>query len=93
MLVWRKLTCSFQAMVERKAADLMISVGAKPCLKISGEITPMDEFGEVTPEDAESVLLEIMPGLPLRQSPCPDAQGHSRHNADTKPVLWVGAFQ
>jgi twitching motility protein PilT len=51
----------FQAMVERKAADLMISVGSKPCLKISGEITPMDEFGEVTPEDAESVLLEIMP--------------------------------
>jgi len=51
----------FQTMFERKAADLMISVGAKPCLKISGDITPLDEFGVVTPEDAESVLFEIMP--------------------------------
>jgi len=51
----------FQTMVERKAADLMLSVGSKPCLKISGEITPMEEFGDVTPDDAEGVLFEIMP--------------------------------
>jgi twitching motility protein PilT len=51
----------FQTMVERKAADLMISVGSKPCLKISGDITPLDDFGEVSPEDAEAVLSEIMP--------------------------------
>jgi len=51
----------FQTMVERKAADLMLSVAAKPCLKISGEITPLEDFGEVTAEDAESVLFEIMP--------------------------------
>jgi twitching motility protein PilT len=51
----------FQTMVERRAADLMLSVGSKPCLKIAGDITPLDEFGDVTPEDAESVLSEIMP--------------------------------
>jgi len=51
----------FQAMIERKAADLMLSVGSKPILKISGDITPMEEFGEVTVEDAEAVLMEIMP--------------------------------
>ena len=51
----------FQTMVERKAADLMLAVGTKPCLKISGDITPLEEFGEVTPEDAEAVLGEIMP--------------------------------
>lgn len=51
----------FQAMVERKAADLMLSVGAKPAFKVSGEITYLDEFGEVTPEDAQTVLYEIMP--------------------------------
>jgi twitching motility protein PilT len=51
----------FQTMVEKKAADLMLSVGAKPALKISGEITYLDDFGEVSPEDAEAVLGEIMP--------------------------------
>ena len=51
----------FQTMCERKAADLMLSVGAKPALKISGEITYLDDFGEVSPEDAEAVLGEIMP--------------------------------
>jgi len=48
-------------MIERKAADLMLTVGAKPILKISGDITPMEEFGDVTVEDAEAVLMEIMP--------------------------------
>jgi twitching motility protein PilT len=51
----------FQTMVERKAADLMLTVGSKPCLKISGEITPLEDFGDVSPEDAEAVLGEIMP--------------------------------
>src|SRR5438876_422796 len=51
----------FQTMCERKAADLMLSVGAKPCLKISGDITPLEDFGEVSVEDAEGVLFEIMP--------------------------------
>ena len=51
----------FQAMVERKSSDLMIAVGAKPVFKVSGEITYLDEFGEVTPEDAQVVFYEIMP--------------------------------
>jgi twitching motility protein PilT len=51
----------FQAMVERKAADLMLSVGAKPALKIAGEITYLEDFGEVGSEDAQMVLYEIMP--------------------------------
>ena len=51
----------FQTMVEKKAADLMITVGAKPVLKISGEITYLDDFGEVSAEDADAVLSEIMP--------------------------------
>ncbi|HEY3324423.1 MAG TPA: PilT/PilU family type 4a pilus ATPase [Planctomycetota bacterium] len=51
----------FQKMIEKKAADLMISVGSKPCLKISGDIAPLDEFGAVSEADAEMVLSEIMP--------------------------------
>src|SRR5438046_1512311 len=51
----------FQMMVERKAADLMLTVGSKPCLKISGDITPLEDLGVVSPEDAEGVLTEIMP--------------------------------
>ncbi len=51
----------FQTMVERKASDLMLAVGMKPCLKISGDITPLEDFGEVSPDDAIAVLTEIMP--------------------------------
>jgi twitching motility protein PilT len=51
----------FQAMVERKAADLMISVGAQPAFKVSGEITYLEDFGVVSADDAQVVLQEIMP--------------------------------
>src|SRR5476649_1985287 len=56
-----QLDVLFMAMIERKAADLMLAVGARPVLKISGEITYLDEFGEVSPEDAQVVFYEIMP--------------------------------
>src|SRR5579862_227766 len=51
----------FQLMLERGASDLMISVGVKPCFKISGDIAQLEEFGEVSAEEAEMVLSEIMP--------------------------------
>src|SRR5438046_1451508 len=51
----------FQIMCERNAADLLLSVGVKPCLKISGDIVQLEDFGEVSPEEAEVVLMEIMP--------------------------------
>jgi len=51
----------FQSMVERKAADLMLTPGAKPCLKISGEITPLEEYDILTPEATQAILTEFMP--------------------------------
>ena len=51
----------FQLMKERGASDLMLSVGIKPCFKISGDIQPLDEFGEVSSEEAEMVVSEFMP--------------------------------
>jgi twitching motility protein PilT len=39
----------------------MLSVGIKPCFKISGDIVQLEEFGEVSAHEAEAVLSEIMP--------------------------------
>jgi twitching motility protein PilT len=51
----------FQSMVERKAADLMLTPGSKPCLKISGDIVPLDEYDILTAEATEAILVEFMP--------------------------------
>ena len=51
----------FQVMCERGASDLLLTPGVKPCLKISGDIVQLEEFGEVSPEESESVLTEFMP--------------------------------
>src|SRR5258708_1030773 len=51
----------FQAMVERNSSDLILTARAKPVFKVSGEITYLEEFGEVTAEDAQAVFYEIMP--------------------------------
>lgn len=51
----------FQVMCERGAADLLISPGITPCLKVAGDIVQLEEFGAVPAEEAEAVLTEIMP--------------------------------
>ena len=51
----------FQMMVERKASDLMLSPGIKPCFKISGDIVQLEEFGDVSAEESQVVISEIMP--------------------------------
>ncbi|MCY3022539.1 MAG: type IV pilus twitching motility protein PilT [Planctomycetota bacterium] len=56
-----QLDILFHTMLERKASDVILTVGSKPCLKIAGDIAPLEEFGEVSPEDAECVLHEVMP--------------------------------
>lgn len=51
----------FQVLCERGGSDLMISPGINPCLKVSGDIVQLEDFGVVPPEEAEMVLCEFMP--------------------------------
>ncbi|HTL53761.1 MAG TPA: type IV pilus twitching motility protein PilT [Planctomycetota bacterium] len=55
------LDALFQLMVTKGASDMHLSCGEKPIFRIAGTITRLDEFGEITPEDAQSVLTEVMP--------------------------------
>ena len=57
----------FGLMVERGASDLMLSVGIKPCFKLSGDIVQLEEFGEVNAEEISMVLTEIIPPRNLEE--------------------------
>ena len=57
----------FQLMVERGASDLLLSVGIKPCFKLSGDIVQLEDFGEVSPDEITMVLTEIMPERNLEE--------------------------
>ncbi len=55
------LDALFQLMVAKGASDMHLCCGEKPIFRISGTITRLEEFGEITQEDAITVLTEIMP--------------------------------
>ncbi len=59
--VWHRLTFFFNSWSNAALPDLLLSVGIKPCFKLSGDIVPLDEFGEVSAEEAQMVLTEFMP--------------------------------
>jgi twitching motility protein PilT len=46
-------------MVEKRASDMFLKAGQRPCLRIDGEIMAMD-FSELEVETVESIVLEIM---------------------------------
>jgi twitching motility protein PilT len=51
----------FHTMVERGASDLHFCTGSPPLLRIDGELTPIEDLGEIQAELAERLLLEIAP--------------------------------
>jgi len=63
--------------LERHAEKRMKELGAKPAFKVSGEITYLEEFGEVTAEDAQMVLYEIMPARNREASRASSAARHT----------------
>jgi len=54
-----KIDKLFHLMVERKASDLHISVGAPPIIRISGDLTRLSQ-NNLPPEDTKKLLYEIM---------------------------------
>jgi len=45
---------------EYKASDLFITTGARPALRINGDIVPVGEHPELTAEQAEGYILELL---------------------------------
>ncbi len=51
----------FRLMVDRKASDLHVTIGAPPMLRLSGEMTPIEGKEAITYEFNRQALWEIMP--------------------------------
>jgi twitching motility protein PilT len=62
-----QLDVLFQIMVEKGASDLHLSTGQVPLLRDSGDLVPIEGMGVVSPEDAQTVLAEIMPEANQRE--------------------------
>lgn len=48
-------------MVEQRASDLHLTSTCVPMLRIDGDITPVTDYGEITPERLKDLLYAIMP--------------------------------
>jgi len=46
--------------IEKNASDLHITVGVAPTLRIDGKLLPLTDFGVVTAESSEKLLMSIM---------------------------------
>src|SRR5438128_2182873 len=55
-----KLDQYFRMMPERRASDLHFATGAPPMMRISGEMTPLDNT-PITHDLAREMLWEVMP--------------------------------
>ena len=47
--------------VERKASDLHLSTGFVPCLRLDGDVVPLQGYGEPTSERLQQMLFSIVP--------------------------------
>ncbi|MCV6604106.1 MAG: type IV pili twitching motility protein PilT, partial [Porticoccaceae bacterium] len=46
-------------MVEKKASDLFITAGVPPCVKVNGQLMPVNS-GPMSPEKAREAVLSVM---------------------------------
>ncbi|RYZ68062.1 MAG: type IV pili twitching motility protein PilT, partial [Proteobacteria bacterium] len=49
----------FKLMVDKGASDLHLTAGAKPTLRLDGEMHPLD-FAELSNEDCQNLIFEIL---------------------------------
>ena len=49
-----------KTLVDRKGSDLHLTAGLRPAIRRNGEITPLEEFGPVTPEQARQMVYDIL---------------------------------
>jgi twitching motility protein PilT len=54
-------------MKEKGASDLHITTGARPRLRIAGNLTPVDDYRELSPEDTREICCGFMTEAQLRK--------------------------
>jgi twitching motility protein PilT len=54
-------------MKEKGASDLHITTGARPRLRISGNLTPVEDYHELTPEDTREICCGFMTEAQLKK--------------------------
>jgi twitching motility protein PilT len=47
-------------MVERGASDLHLSCGTRPQIRLAGSLEPLEEFGALTPSDAQRLVYSVL---------------------------------
>lgn len=55
-----KLDKIFRTALEYKASDIYITTGCKPILRIHGELVPIQEHAELTPDATQEYLFDVM---------------------------------
>ena len=48
------------ALINKGGSDLHLRAGLPPAIRLNGHLVPMTEFGNLTPEDAQHVVYEIL---------------------------------
>lgn len=54
------VTSILEKTLEKNISDLHFSVGAKPFMRVSGQLLPLDEYQVLTPDDLESILTQLL---------------------------------
>jgi twitching motility protein PilT len=54
-----EIDSALRTLVERGGSDLHVKVGVPPTIRLHGELTPLEGFGPLTPEETERAFLEI----------------------------------
>ena len=49
-----------EQMVARGASDLHVSVGSRPAIRVHGQVARLDDYDELTPDDAQQLMYQIL---------------------------------
>lgn len=55
------------AMITRRASDLHLTAGAQPMIRVRGQLTPLEEFPLLSPEDTRETIYSILSGEQRRR--------------------------
>jgi twitching motility protein PilT len=62
------IEAALRMLVEKEGSDLHVKVGAPPMARIHGDLEPLFERDDLTPEETESALDVVLQDVKLRQS-------------------------
>src|SRR5690554_3298488 len=51
---------ALKRLIERDGSDLHVKVPSPPIIRVHGELHPLEEMGELTPDDTERALRQIL---------------------------------